>query len=245
MPQLWEITADHPSSTSTLHVLATHVLARARHASTGRIGLRPTPDGLGTGAIGPDNIQFRMSGATLVRDIAGNSGASTRTLPVDGRPLGELADFAGVDLDPAFSVGKDTPELPPADRMIHLDDGAARQVGAWFAFSDAVLVRLLTERPDSSPSGLQLWPEHFDLGTDLDAAPGGARANVGGSPGDGFISEPYLYVGPRSDARPGDPDYWNAPFGAALAIGELRSTDDPVRSALEFLHRGLDLLANG
>jgi hypothetical protein len=220
MPQLWELTADHPSSTTTLHVLATHVLARARHASTGRIGLRPTPDGLGTGAIGPDNIQFRMSGATLVCDIAGNSGASTRTLPVDGRPLGELADFAGVDLDPAFSVGKDTPELPPADRMIHLDDGAARQVGAWFAFSDAVLVRLLTERPDSSPSGLQLWPEHFDLGTDL-------------------------YVGPRSDARPGDPDYWNAPFGAALAIGELRSTDDPVRSALEFLHRGLDLLADG
>ena len=75
--------------------------------------------------------------------------------------------------------------------------------------------------------------------------PGGERMNVGGSPGDGYLPEPYLYVGPRSAARPGDPAYWNAPFGAALTFTELRATDRPADAALEFLLRGAELLANG
>ncbi|MEM9514592.1 MAG: hypothetical protein AAGA42_07000 [Actinomycetota bacterium] len=49
----------------------------------------------------------------------------------------------------------------------------------------------------------------------------GDGINLGGSPGDGFSAEPYLYVGPWSANRPGDPDYWNAPFGAVLTRGEL------------------------
>ena len=128
---------------------------------------------------------------------------------------------------------------------MRLDDDAARQVGNWYGFSDLVLVRLLAALPDSAPTALQIWPEHFDLGTDLDANPGGERMNVGGSPGDTYLAEPYLYVGPRSAARPGDPAYWNAPFGAALTFSELRTTDRPADMALDFLVRGAALLAEG
>jgi hypothetical protein len=67
--------------------------------------------------------------------------------------------------------------------------------------------------------------------------------NVGGSPGDTHIPEPYLYVGPRSAARPGDPDFWNAPFGAALTLSDLDGAADPSGSALAFLQRGIALLA--
>lgn len=243
MPQLWEPAADYATHAETMRVLATHLLARARHAATGRFGLRPTPGGLGTGMFGPECTQVRFSGATLVVETAGAGGAATRLLPADGRTLGELAEFVGVDLDPSFSVGTDTPEMPPADRVVRLDDDAARQVGNWYGFSDLVLVRLLDRLPGTTPTGLQIWPEHFDLGTDLDATPGGERMNVGGSPGDGYLPEPYLYVGPRSAARPGDPAYWNAPFGAAITFTELRATDRPAERALEFFLRGAELLA--
>ncbi len=242
MVKLSEPTPDHAAHTETMRLIAVHLLARARHAATGRFGLRPTPGGLGTGRFGPDNTQVRMSGATLVHETAGDAGASTRTLPVDGRTFGELAAFVGVDLVDGFSVGHDTPDLPGADHVVRLDDRAATLVGDWYAFCDCVLIRFLAERPDSTPTGLQVWPEHFDLGTDLDATPGGERMNVGGSPGDSYSAEPYLYVGPRSTARPGDPDYWNAPFGAAIGLGELAASGRPDQAALEFLRRGASLL---
>ena len=245
MSQLWALVPDYPTHAGTMRVLSTHLLARCRFESTGRFGLRPTAGGLGTGTFGDDARQVRLSGATLVDEVAGADGASTRALPVDGRTIGELAEFIGVDLDPSFSVGTDTLDLPPADWVVRLDDAAARQVGDWFGFTDLILIRLLTALPDTSPTGLQIWPEHFDLGTDLAAAPGAERMNVGGSPGDAYLPEPYLYVGPRSAGRPGDPDYWNAPFGAALTFTELRGAADPAGRALEFLLHGAELLTVG
>jgi hypothetical protein len=53
-----------------------------------------------------------------------------------------------------------------------------------------------------------LWPEHFDVGITA------AAVNYGASPGDEHIAEPYLYAGPHL-RPPGDPAFWNAPFGAA------------------------------
>ena len=78
------------------------------------------------------------------------------------------------------------------------------------------------------------------VGVDIAARPG-VRVNVGGSPGDGFSAEPYLYVGPWTEDRPGDPAYWNAPFGAACQRSGLQG--DPLQSATEFLLHGLRLLA--
>lgn len=84
-----------------------------------------------------------------------------------------------------------------------------------------LLDHLCAELPATAePAVVQLWPEHFDLGTHVTLA-GGDHANLGASPGDGFSDDPYLYVAPWSDARPGDPGYWNAPFGAVRRRDEL------------------------
>jgi hypothetical protein len=84
----------------------------------------------------------------------------------------------------------------------------------------------------------QIWPEHFDLGTDV--AVGGGRANLGVSPGDRFSAEPYLYVGPWSADRPGDAAYWNASFGALATWSEIPEVD----AADAFFARGLGYLAD-
>jgi hypothetical protein len=48
-----------------LQQVAVHVLARRRHAMTGRFGLRPTPGGLGTPLFGEGEV-VRISGDVLV-----------------------------------------------------------------------------------------------------------------------------------------------------------------------------------
>lgn len=240
---LWRPEPDDLAHVRTTRVLATHLLARARFAASGRIGLVPTPGGLGTPPFGEDATRVRLSGATLVHEVTGSDRSSTRTLGVDGRTFGELAEFVGVSIDPEFHVGEDTAPLPALDDPVVLDDLIARRVGGWFGFVDSVLVHLLAERPGSAASTSQIWPEHFDLAVHLDAAVGGPRVNVGGSPGDDFSAEPYLYVGPHTSDRPGDGHYWNAPFGAALGLGELADATHPDEVARRFLHQGLDLLA--
>jgi hypothetical protein len=67
-------------------------------------------------------------------------------------------------------------------------------------------------------------------------------SNLGASAGDSFYEEPYLYVGPWEEVRPGDSSYWNAPFGAVLRYGELRAVPDPLACAVEFLARGVELM---
>ena len=93
------------------------------------------------------------------------------------------------------------------------------------------------------PMAIQLWPEHFDAGTSVAVGSGDRdRCNLGASPGDAYSDEPYLYVGPWNDDRPGDPAYWNAPFGAVLHRTELMLSGDPHRAGVDFLRRGLQLL---
>ncbi len=75
----------------SLHRLASHVLAPARKAVTGRIGLRATPGGFGTPPFG-DGEQLRVEGAMLVRQ----SGGGTETIGITS--LAAAADFAGVTL---------------------------------------------------------------------------------------------------------------------------------------------------
>jgi hypothetical protein len=82
----------------------------------------------------------------------------------------------------------------------------------------------------------QLWPEHFDAGCSVD------QVNLGFSPGDGFESAPYAYVGPWGEGRPGPAEYWNAPFGAVLRSAEVLDSADPMAVCLEFVRQGLALL---
>ncbi len=73
---------------SELHRIATHVLARGQHASTGRIGLRPSPGGFSTIPYGDDQRRLRVSGTTLVRESA--TSASSRAISIDGRSLADV-----------------------------------------------------------------------------------------------------------------------------------------------------------
>jgi hypothetical protein len=220
----------------TLHRVAAHVLGRRRHDVTGRFGLRPSPGGFATPAFGErDAVEVvRVADGVLVRETA--SGAAY--LPIAGATVRGLAAFAGTDIASKFSVGADTPELDDVDAALDLDRQAARALADWFSLGaralDAVLAAL---PPSAAPAVVQLWPEHFDLGTNV-VAGGGERVNLGASPGDAFSDEPYLYVGPWGAERPGDQAFWNAPFGAVLRAGDVRDTD-AVGAGVQFFGAGL------
>lgn len=77
-----------------------------------------------------------------------------------------------------------------------------------------------------------LWPEHFDVGIRVDGS------NYGVSPGDGYLPEPYAYVG--VDSVPSD-ESWNAPFGRGRPMAEFR---DP-EAVRDFFATGRDDAAAG
>lgn len=231
------------STRAALQRVAVHIVARARQQGAGRFSLRVTPGGFGTPEFGPDGRRVRVSRGFLIVESDAEGAASTAAHPIAGASLRELAAAAGVDLDRPLDVGHDTPGLGDRDAPIDIDQRVVDEIAVWFNLVSAALDRVIASvctAPDSSPSLVRLWPEHFDVGVDIAARPG-VRVNVGGSPGDGFSAEPYLYVGPWTEDRPGDPAYWNAPFGAACQRSGLQG--DPLQSATEFLLHGLRLLA--
>lgn len=219
----------YAATRDALHRLAGHVLAPARKAVTGRIGLRPTPGGFGTPVFG-DGQQLRIAGAALIRVVAGREEATPIT------SLAAAAAFAGVELAADPGIGHDPPPLGDPEAPLAVSAAAAGVVGVWFEFASSVLetFRGELEATGHPVSEVQLWPEHFDLGCNIDGV------NFGGSPGDGHVAEPYLYVGPwNTEALPAD-GFWNAPFGAVLTYPELAAVADPAGAALEFLRRGAD-----
>jgi hypothetical protein len=174
----------------------------------------------------------RVASGTLIVESDAPGAAHTSRHAIAGSSLRQLADLAEVDLGRELDVGADTPELGDVDAPLWLETGAAAEITGWFTHVATVLDRVLTALPVSSERSLvRLWPEHFDVAVDV-AAGSGSRVNLGGSPGDAFSDEPYLYVGPWTDDRPGDASFWNAPFGAA------RSERDPDR-AVDFLLDGV------
>ena len=222
-----------------LQRVAVHVIARRRHALSGRFGLRATPGGIGMPAAGPDSEVVRIAGSHLVRERTGAT-SSVTSLDLAGTSLGAAARLADVDLAAEFSVGHDTPALGDPAVALAVGREAAAALAAWYAFGWAVLDGAAGDGSVDTPTVVQLWPEHFDAGCDVGV--GGARVNLGASPGDGFHADPYLYVGPWDADRPGDPSYWNAPFGAVLGYAHLGRASDPLDAGLGFLRRGIELL---
>ena len=221
-----------------LHRVAAHVLARRRGDASGRIGLRAAPGGFATPAFGEDVEVLRCSGDLLIHERGGRAALLPMTT------LADLAEAAGVDLAGPLAIGGDPPPLGDPRAPLAVDAAAARVLGGWFAFATEVLDAVAAGAAE--PSAVQLWPEHFDVACHAVGGPGaGGRANLGGSPGDAHHAEPYLYVGPWGAERPGDPAFWNAPFGAILPHARLREAEDPRGLAEAFLRRGLDLLADG
>ncbi|MEY2454121.1 MAG: hypothetical protein QOD92_3695 [Acidimicrobiaceae bacterium] len=220
-----------------LQRVATHVLARARFAATGRFGLRATPGGFGTPAFGEGVEVLRVTEALLVRERDGHASAT----PLNGATLAGLAAFAGADLSTPFRAGDDSPALGNADEPLAIDANAASELADWWHLGWRMMDTAGADATDAM--AIQLWPEHFDAGTSVAVGAGeNDRCNLGASPGDSYSDEPYLYVGPWTDDRPGDASYWNAPFGAVVRRSEVLAALDPYAAGVSFLRRGLELL---
>jgi len=242
MTRLAPLPAAFPSTRDTLQRVAVHVVARARSQATGRFGLRPAVGGFGTPEFGDDLVRVRVSGGLLVRETGGPEGATGAAAPIDGAGLADLAGVAHVDLSADLDVGHDTPPLGDVTSPLSVDPHAAAVLAGWYGLVATALDRVVEKLPGAaSPSMVQLWPEHFDVALDA-AATADRRANLGGSPGDGFDDRPYAYVGPWTDDRPGDASFWNAPFGAALGYEYLASSDDPVTTLTGFFLDGMERL---
>jgi hypothetical protein len=228
-----DLPATFAATRDALHAVAEHVLAPARHRATGRIGLQPTPGGFGTPPFGAGE-SLRVEGTDLVHRRDG----AERRAPLT--TLGEAARFAAVPLGAPPVYAAATPADP--DRPLALDAGAADVLAGWYAFAHRLLRELCAARAGDDPSDVQLWPEHFDLATDLGDAAAGARANYGASPGDGAIAEPYLYVGPWDAARRTGP-LGTHPWGTALTYRALAAAADPVEAGRAFFASAASLLA--
>lgn len=207
---------------SELHRVAAHVLGRRRYAVSGHFGLRASPGGISTPAFGPEPETLRLTPLCLVRETGNESSG----LALAGATLSSLAAFAGADLGSEFSAGADMPAPDPADEPLELGAKELADLFAWFDLGWRVLDGTMAERRGACTAAtIQLWPEHFDVGTSL-AFGAGDGVNLGFSPGDGYSDEAYLYVGPWGAARPGSPSYWNAPFGAVLRRSEVHDAGD-------------------
>jgi hypothetical protein len=212
-----------------LHRLSAHVLARRRFDVSGHFGLRASPGGLATPAFGDEPEVLRLDGTALVREV----GTAWSSIRVDGPTMRELGAFAGVDVDAPFSPGASTPAAGPVDEPLELDDAELAALFAWFDLGSRVLDEILCGLgPAAAPDTVQLWPEHFDVGTSVRKGPGDERAILGFSPGDDFSEEPYVYVGPRGR----DDGFWNAPFGAL----RVRSEVGGAAGAAAFIRDGLE-----
>lgn len=230
-----------PATRDALHRLALHVVYLARREETGRYGLVWTPGGFGTPFFGQDE-QVRITGDLLVHQ---------RRRQVESTPVTTLraaAEHIGRTVDPAFDHGfGDAVSAGDPDEPLGIDETAALALGDWFWLATSVFEQLREEWVASEPTPAQLWPEHFDLAFDLAyGEPADTeRVNVGASPGDAGHPDPYFYVGPWTDDRPGDADYWNAPFGATLAHADVvaagRKADQRDR-VLGFLRTGVESL---
>jgi hypothetical protein len=243
MTPLAPLPATFAATRDALQRVGVHIVARARQQATGRFGLRVTPGGFGTPEFGPDLTRVRVSGALLVRETGGSTGATNRAAAIDGATLADLAMVADVDLDAALDVGHDTPPLGDRSSPLAVDAAAADALARWYLLAATALDRVVVASlPQAGPTLAQLWPEHFDVALDLAAVPD-RRANLGASPGDGFHPEPYLYVGPWTDDRPGDSQFWNVPFGAVLGYADIVQAGDPVSVSAAFFERGIDLLS--
>ncbi len=237
-----ELGADLPAGFTTtsmeLQRVATHILSRGRAADAGRIGLRATPTGITTPMFGAHSTVLRMAGTVLVKEHERGQGPVVDVMELTGRSLADAAEFAGVDLGAPFEPGSDAPPVGDRTAVLDLDAGVVDLVWSWFVIGAAALDVVLPVLV--GPTVAQVWPEHFDIG--LVAATGSGGVNLGACPGDVYVSEPYFYVAPWASVRPGDPEFWNAPFGAVVTRSALAASNNPVAAGGRFFVNGLSVL---
>jgi hypothetical protein len=179
----------------SLHGVAELVLAGPQYRATGRLRLRVVPGGFATVEL----PELRTDGAR----VAGAGGAA---VAIDGRTPRALGAELGVTTGRPEGAYDGGSGVDP-DETLTLDPDQAQVItGALVLGHDALIAFAPAEMP-------VLWPEHFDVAIRVD------DTNYGVSPGDGFLEEPYAYVGVPS--HPAGDAFWNAPFGAARPLREL------------------------
>jgi hypothetical protein len=163
--------------------------------------------------FGRDGRFLAVDGTELV---AGGTGGSRRAALTT---LRAAAEFAGITPGAPAEVYRPVTPLD-LDEPLTLDPAAARILADWYQLGEQALRGFAAEIPDDQPTAAVLWPEHFDLGITAGAI------NYGASPGDIHVADPYMYVGPHDGPPPGDPAFWNAPFGAVRTIGQIGAAAD-------------------
>lgn len=174
----------------SLHAVAELVLAGPQYRQSGTIRLKVVQGGFGT--VRPPDL--RVDGTELV--------AGDREIPLNGATCRELAAAAGIDAGAAEDLYKGGCRVA-LDETLGVDAEAAQYIEECFGRGHEALTRFA---PESTPV---LWPEHFDLGINLN------EVNYGVSPGDALLEEPYAYAGPW---EPRQGSFWNASFGAARPV---------------------------
>jgi hypothetical protein len=186
--------SNEPAATRrALHAIAEQVLAGPQHRTSGTIRLRVSLGSIHTVAA-PD-VQLTAT------HVSGPVGSAA----LEGAGCAALAAAVGVVGGPPLDLYADVTGVTP-DEPLAVDGHVAAALLEALWRGDQALRRLA---PGETPV---LWPEHFDLGITL------AEVNYGISPGDGYLDEPYAYVGPHI---PRSGEFFNAPFGAARPLREL------------------------
>ena len=129
------------------------------------------------------------------------------------RSLDEFSNLPAPESDKVEAVAAQIESMIARPLMIEPD--AARLLAEWYSLGAQALTRFAAEIPGDKPGPAVLWPEHFDVGMTA------AAINYGAAPGDDHITDPYVYVGPHDGPPPGDPAFWNAPFGAARTFRQV------------------------
>ena len=195
------------------HRVAEHVLAAAQYAATSEITLVPSPGGFRTPPWGADGRFLAVDGTELVAGGAGGTRRATLTT------IRAAADFAGVT--PGAPAGVYAPVTPLSlDEPLVIEPDAARLLADWYHLGALAMSRFAADIAEDEPSPAWLWPEHFDLGITAGAI------NYGASPGDDHFTDPYLYVGPHDGPPPGEPAFWNAPFGAVRTFRQIGTAEE-------------------
>jgi hypothetical protein len=227
--RLEELPSGFAATRASLHALAEHVVAPARHHVNGKIGLRYTRRGFGTPFFAND-VQVRIEAGEIV--VQRGDGE-------DRSPIVSVAQAArAVGITPGAPAEVYKPSTSPdLERELPIDEGAALSLGAWFGFGASVLEQLRWDMQWAAPSRVQLWPEHFDLALELGDENFGSRAAYGVSPGDEQHPMPYLYVAPWSEDFEGP--IWNDAhfFGASFGYEDLMGAADQRAEALAFFQR--------
>jgi hypothetical protein len=195
---------DYVAARRQLRGIAESLIAGPQYRAAGTIRLAVRPDGF---------VGVALPLIVHGTDFTWQDGNA----PLAGSP-GALAKAAGVDYGPPEGVYQVVDPLA-ADAVLDIDLSAAELIHRSLYAGGYALKQVL---PQSHPV---LWPEHFDVAVTED------EVNYGVSAGDSYHDTPYAYVGPWT-ARTGP--FWNAPFGASLALDPAHDVDQLADDVIAF-----------